>query len=498
MNNADIQRLLVYRQEAGTFLSVNELQTIFDQSTFSRIRPFVTVPDATRSFNRRILRRIVHEPNNYLLLRWARTVEPQLGYTEQASPSRRYAGTPDQFYARFRVSRAGDFSLGMTMKKDAGETLTWTPAKNYYGFDYTSLHAQVMNKGRIRNLIVGDFQAQFGQGLTLGSVFGIGKNGEAVATMRRANLGFLPYTSLYEAGYFRGAALSVAISKHFTLHTLASRRGRDGVVIQDTAATTADYLSSFSYSGLHRTASEQAARNSFSESNLASVLQFKNNFIDAGLIGHFTHFNKPLIRPATVYNQFYFAGDQNVNLGGYLNITRSNYSFFSEVAQTQGQGLGLVTGVLVSATARLDLSMVYRRFEKNFYSFYSNAIAENSVCQNETGMYWGWKYAINKKTSVTGYVDLFMFPWLRYRSYAPSDGNEWLVRLNHKPSKTVSFFVQMRTTAKQRNTGIDHNLYKTDQGIKRSYWINCDYQANGNVSFRARSSAVTKSMAGKP
>jgi len=497
LNQEQINSIITYRLNAGTFISVYELQTILDREAFLKIIPFVTVPDATQSFNKNIFKRITTEQNNYLLLRWGRTVEQQQGYSEKASVYNRYAGPPDNFYARFRTSRLGDFSLGFTMKKDAGETINWNPSKKYYGFDYLSFHIQAMNKGNVKNLIVGDYQAQFGQGITLGSVFGIGKNGEVVNTMRRTNLGFLPYTSTYEAGYFRGAALSYSLWRNFTLHTMVSSRGRDGSLQIDTLSSTADFLSSFSYTGLHRSPTEVANRNALTESNLASIVQFNKKSFDAGMILHHTQFSKPLLRSPSLYNQFEFNGTDNTNAGAYLNYNLSNYSFFSEFSQTINQGRAVVAGILTSLTPSLEASLVYRKFDRNFYSFYGNAIAESSIPQNESGMYWGWKYSFNKKYSLACYLDLFSFPWLKYRSYAPSDGSEWLVRLNMRPTKTVSVFLQVREESKQRNLGINNNLYLTGNGVKRNYWINCDYAANERLTFRSRVQYSSYSLAGK-
>ncbi|MBI1768964.1 MAG: hypothetical protein HYR67_11375 [Bacteroidetes bacterium] len=489
-----INLFLKYRNEAGPFLSIYELQSIFDSDTFYKIISFVTVPDATQSFNKTIFKRIVSEPNNYLLLRWGRTAEQQKGYSENTSPSSRYVGSPDNFYSRFRTNRAGDFSLGFTLKKDAGEKIVWEPSRKYYGFDYLSFHLQTVNKGKIKNLIIGDYQAQFGQGIALGSFFGVGKNGEAVNTMRRANLGFLPYTSIYEAGYFRGAAISYSLGKKFTLHSMASSRGRDGSLQQDTVASTADYLSSFSYTGLHRSASELANRNSVTETNFAGIFQFKNHSLDVGLIFHQTQFSIPFQRNPSIYNQFAFNGDANTNAAVFLNYNFNNFAFFSEFTQTINNGRAAVAGILGSLTPKLDVSLVYRRFDKNFYSFYSNAIAENSTPQNESGIYWGWKYSFNKKYSIAGYFDLFSFPWLKYRSYSPSDGSEWLLRFNYRPSKTVYIFLQARQESKQRNTSSDTNLYLTGNGTKQNYWINCDYSANARLSFRTRAQFSSYSL----
>jgi len=90
----------------------------------------------------------------------------------------------------------------------------------------------------------------------IGFCFWNWENGEAVNTMRRPNLGFMPYTSVYEAGFFRGTALSYSLSKcNVSFHGLYP--GRDGALQQDTISST-EYLSSISYTGLHRTANELA------------------------------------------------------------------------------------------------------------------------------------------------------------------------------------------------------------------------------------------------
>jgi hypothetical protein len=485
---AQIQSFLTYRKEAGPFLSVYELQNIpgFTKELFLKVAPFVTVEDPSKSFNKSIFKRIVEERNNYLLMRWAQTLEQQRGYSSQTDSASRYQGSPANLYARFRVSKPGDFSLGFTLEKDAGEVIRWDPAKKYYGFDYVSVHAQVLNKGKIKNLIVGDYQAQFGQGIALGSVFGIGKNGEAVATVRRSNVGFSPYTSQYEAGYFRGAAVTYEVQRNLFLHALFSNRTRDGNIQSDTIQNTADVISSFSYTGLHRTPNELANRASISENNIATILNFKNQSIDAGLLFHQTKFNSQLVRNPTPYNQFYFNGNQNTNLGAFLNYSFRNVSFFSEWVHTLNNGNALVAGILTSLTNKLDMSFAYRNFERNFYSFYSNALAENSIPQNENGMYWGWKYSFNKKYSISGYADIFAFPWLKFRSYAPSEGSEWLLRFNYKPTKTISLFLQVREENKQRNTGNDTNLYQTSLGTRRNYWANIDYAAAPQLNFKTR------------
>lgn len=498
LDPAQIQAFLRYRGDNGPFVSVYELQSIpsLTPEVIQKLAPFVTVNDPSATLNQSILKRLLETQNNYLILRWSRTLETQRGYSTNTDSTSRYAGSPDQTYARFRVAKPGDFSLGFTLEKDAGESMRWDPAKKYYGFDYVSFHAQAINKGKINNIILGDYQAQFGQGIALGSVFGIGKNGEAVTTTRRSNLGFSPYTSLYEAGYFRGAAVTYQLLPNVFLHSMYSVRSRDGNINQDSLQSSG-VASAFTYTGLHRTPTELANRSTISETNIASVLNFKTRQLDAGLLAHQTNFSIPLQRAPRAYNQFSFAGNQNTNVGGFLNYSFQNISFFSEWCHSIGGGSAWVAGLLASLTNKLDVSLHVRYFDRNFYSFYSNAFAEASTPQNERGLYWGWKYNFNKKYSISGYADIYYFPWLKYRAYARAEGSEWLIRFNYRPSKSVAMFLQAREETKERNNQQDANLYGTALATRRNYWFNIDYGVAPTLSFKTRIQLSTFAFEGQ-
>jgi hypothetical protein len=481
----DINSFLQYREQNGPLLSVYEMQSVpgWTRAKFDKIIAFVTVYDSESGLNTSIFSRMLREKNNYLVLRYERILETKQGYRESTDSAQRYAGSPDKFYLRYRVARSNDFSLGFTAEKDAGEAMKWSPAEKQYGFDYLSWHAQVQNKGKIKNLIAGDFQTQFGQGLVLGSVFGFGKNAETITTVRRSNLGFLPYTSLNENLFFRGLATSHSISKNIVLHGFASKTFKDAHVqglLEDNSS-----ISSFSSSGLHRTPAEIRTRKQIEVTDLGAVLQFRIPTLDAGLIFHTTDFSRTVLPASSPYNQFSFRGSQNQNAAIYLNYTRANVTFFSEAAHTFLHGSAVTAGLLGNISHQIEISVLYRDFGKDFYSFHSNAFSENTSPQNEQGFYWGWKFTPNTKYSFSGYMDLFRFPWLIYRGYAASEGSEWLVRFNYTPSKKIFLFVQAREESKLRNLPDEANLYRNSNGIKRNFWINCDYAAAG-LSFKTR------------
>ena len=123
------------------------------------------------------------EDNNALFLRYERVVQARRGYSAPDTLSggrlsSRYLGSPDKLLLRYRVSRAKDFSLGITAEKDAGEPLAWQPGQRRYGADFVSAHFVVQERGRLKTLALGDYQLQFGQGLLLSSGLQVGKGGE--------------------------------------------------------------------------------------------------------------------------------------------------------------------------------------------------------------------------------------------------------------------------------------------------------------------------------
>ena len=490
LSEKQIHAFMNYKSEEGNLFSIYELQAIpeFDLHMINRMLPFVKVIAPQSSISPSMLKRMLEPGNNYLLTRYERTIETKKGFLE-TDDDKRFKGSPDKFYMRFRSSKPGDFSIGLTADKDAGEPFSWSPRKNQYGPDFLSCHAQIINKGTIKNLLIGDFQCQFAQGLILGGAFGLGKGGETITTTRKSNIGILPYSSVNESGFYRGAAATIELHKNLLVSGFYSGTRRDATMGSDDALNTT--ISSFQYSGLHRSNRELANRKQILETSYGTVLNYRKRRVDAGIIFQSMHYSIPIEKTASVYNQFLFQGKQNTNISSFFNYTVSNFSFFSEAAKSLAGGFGAIAGVLGALHQNLEVSIVYRKFDKNFYTFYSNAFSENSQPQNETGIYWGWKYAWNKRYSVSGYTDLFRFPWLAYRRYAPSQGYEWLLRFNYQPSRNILMFVQAREESKARNLPAANNLYSVAQGTKRNYWAVVQYSVTDHLKLKTRAQFST-------
>ncbi|SMG33400.1 Helix-hairpin-helix motif-containing protein [Marivirga sericea] len=493
LSNLQINEFLNHRATAGNLLSIHELQSIpeFDLKIIYEILPFVTVRETgLQADNRPLLQRILNEKNNYLMVRSDRILEQKQGYIAKNERERKYLGDPYRVYTRFRVKHTDDFSIGFTTEKDAGEQFNWDPARDQYGMDYWSFHAQLQNQGRLKNIILGDYQLQFGQSLLFGAGFALGKGSQTVATARRSNLGILPYTSVLETNFFRGVATTFELNDNLDLTTFYSYNPINGNIDLDSARSAEEFFTSIRLSGFHRTESELAGKNAIKAQNFGGNLLFntKSENLNIGLNYIQTVYDRPYFRQPNKYNQFEFGGTQNQNYGFFTNYYWRNFHLFGEGAISSSGGIGVLGGFIASVMPSLQTSFIIRKYERDFHTFYGTAFGEGTRNINEQGIYWGLKFQPSKKLTMSGYYDRFSFPWLRFRADGPSTGNEFLGRIAYSFSRQIKLYAQARVENKERNVELEGNpnLYGLTNAEKRNYIINLDVRPKGIVSLKTR------------
>jgi hypothetical protein len=505
LNELQINNFLNYRQKYGKLLTIYELQAVpaFDLPTIYQLLPFVEVRDAGANASPQpLLKRIAQEhDNHYLLLRYDQTLETRRGYTDQASPSQTYLGSPARLYARYRLSHAQDFSFGFTLEKDAGEQIVWNPATRRYGADFISFHAVLQNQGRFKTIALGDYQLQIGQGLLLSAGFTVGKGAETVQTVRRPRLGIRPFTSAIESSYLRGGAFTYDLGQ-FELTGFYSRTRRDGSLseVENDSLAIDDpdnlFIETLRISGLHRTEREIAGKGIFREQTWGTHLNFthpkKNLHIGASFIR--TDYNLPFRRNArssrdSLLYLFEFQGKTNYNFGLNFNYQWQNFSFFGEAAQSRSGGRGILSGLVASLASNVDFAMFFRHYDRDFHTFFGSALGEGTRNINEQGIYGGIKINVSSKIKVAAYYDRFRFPWLRFRVDAPSEGYEWLGRITYQINKKISLYAQFREEVKDRNvsTEVSQTAFREIKAAnKHNYLLNLDYQAEKILRLRSR------------
>ncbi|GAB3821670.1 helix-hairpin-helix domain-containing protein [Pontibacter rugosus] len=485
-----------YVQENGELLSIYELQAIpgFDRLTINQLLPFVRVQDAgLQADTRPLWQRVIGEDNNALILRYERTLQQRRGYTAIDTNSRsrsRYLGSPEKLYLRYRISHARDYSFGITAEKDAGEQFTWSPSTRRYGFDYYTMHLQLYNKGRFKTIALGDYQLQIGQGLLLSSGYSVGKGSETITTVSRPNLGIRPYNSVLEYAFLRGGAVTYDAGKIDITAFYSNKLVDANLQAQlDTLLTETQFFSGIQTTGFHRTPTELANKDQVREQVYGTSLQYQsdNRTLQAGITALASNYSSPLRKAGAPYQRFEFSGTENYNIGTNYSYTWQNVYLFGETAVSKSGGLGTVNGLIANLSNRVEMSMLYRYYARNFHTFYGSAFGEGTRNINEQGFYTGIKIKPLPKWEITAYYDRFKFPWLRYLVDAPSRGDEYLVRLYFKPNRQSSLYAQMRYESKGRNlTGNTTAMDYVAQAERRNYLLYFETSPTKTLNLKSR------------
>lgn len=498
LNPEQISNLIMYRNNFGALISLYELQAVpgFDLFTIDRILPFVTLGESiSRSQN--FWTRVQSEQQAYLLFRHRRVWETRKGFapadtSNNGTISNRYLGDPNELYVRFRIQHSRDFSMGMTLDKDPGEQFMWDTKSARYGFNFFSFHFTRYFVGKWKVVSLGDFQASFGQGLVFGAGYTLGKGAETVPTVRRSSIGILPYTAALEFGFFRGVGATYQL-KNWQVSLISSFAPRDGRSQSeiDSVGNEQSTISSFNQSGLHRTPSELSTKSRFRELSLGGNTQYSHpsGKFQAGSNILYTRFNQAWIRDSQVYNQFEFSGQSNSVGSIYFNYNWKNFYVFGESAISHSRGKGTILGFVSSLSRKVDFSLLWRKYDRDFHSFFSTGFAESTRPNNEQGVYLGIEIRPTTRWKINGYYDYFRFPWLKFRIYAPSVGSEWITRITYRPSRALSAFVQIRQEKKDRNiadSGEPNLPYRVLPITKINGLLSLEYQVSKSVFLRSR------------
>jgi hypothetical protein len=473
LNDIQINNLFNHIKRNGRLITIYELQGIndFDIQTIRKILPYVRVSDNFSSSHFSV-REMFKDGSHTVLLRYARTIEDQTGFSAidsaklYSSQNSRYIGSPDRLYARYRFTYSNNVSWGITAEKDQGELFFKNNQRFNYdwyeqglkgnqktGFDFYSAHFYLHNIRFIKSLAIGDYQATFGQGLTMWSGYSFGKSSDIMSTKKSAT-GIKPYTSVDENRFLRGAATTVKFKK-FEATGFYSQKYVDANVADTMENGEVAAISSLQETGYHSTLGEIADKHTTQQTIYGGNIAYKATQFSIGVTAAHYVLNTDLKRSLSTYNQFDYTSRTNTNIGIDYNLVLRNFNFFGEEAMSANGGKAFLNGVLVSLDPRLSLSITHRYYERNYQNLLSNGFAENTMAANEKGLYVGIVAKPATKFSFTAYYDRFEFLWMKNGVNAPSSGTDYMAQLNFTPSKRFDAYFKIRSRTKFKNTAAD-------------------------------------------
>ena len=450
LSDTQINALFKHIDCYGKLKSIFELQSVvgMDLLTIHWIQPFVYVNEDD-GFSDFSFRRLREEGTHDIMLRSKRTLQEQAGFiTDPLTGKKNFLGSEYGTYMRYRFQYRKNILVGMTFENDIGE-----PLRN--GPDFKSASLFIREAKALKQLVIGDYQVQFGQGLTCWNSMAFGKSSFSVQVKRNAQ-GLKPYSSVNESSFFRGAGVTVG-NKFISVTGFASRRKLDATFNTDTVLTDDGMaVNSIVLGGLHRTESEIAKKNLLTEIISGGNIQVQKGMWKLGTVAVQRSLSDSIAVRTDWYANGKFTGKSQSAVGIYAEGVWQNVSLFGEVSRSSNNSWAYVSGLTAALHSRVSVTVLFRNFNQDFQSVYSNVIAEgNSVFpSNERGVYASVQAQLSKKISVNAYTDGVQFPWLRYQVTGPSSFSDNLIQFNYKPDKKHEFYARMRI----RRTSIDRSV----------------------------------------
>ena len=450
LNDFQLASLLHYRDSLGPVYSIYELMCLpgFNQLDVQRLRPFLRFseqPSNEAQPSKPSLRRL----RNQLAIRFRTPLETPVGYTDAYTGNGKYLGNKHSYLMRYSLRAGKHLELGLTAEKDAGEPCFDGTFRT--GIDYLGGHIALKDYKRVKMLVLGRFDAGFGEGLTFWSGMSMGKSGSTLGGSRRS-MGLRPHSSAYEAQYRQGVGLSMELGKRLDFTVFGSYRLADARMATDTLIDNEQAFTSLLESGYHRTTSELASRHTMPEVVAGGHVRYNLNTAQLGLTFVHQQFNGKYDKAAAVY-ELSPPPSAKTALGANFKLTLRQHSLFGEASIDLNNGgrLAALMGGMFSISNTVQVSLVGRSYARELNPRYTAGLSEGSN-SNEHGLYLGTSLLPAKGWRLSAYIDLFRFPWMRYGIYSPSNGRDLLLLSEHSLTPRVS--AQLRLRHKQRATNL--------------------------------------------
>lgn len=474
-----IQYIIAYREKNGYLVSQYELAAIegFTPEIIRSLSPFIlfNIPsDSISSVHKGVYQR--------LMIRLRSTYPQAQGYrSTSGDKSAAYPGLPISLYSRYHFEIPGKLEFGMVTDHDAGEELF--KGSNRYGPDYYSGFVSLKGRGFLRQLTVGDFLLRFGQGVSFWTGSGMGKSVDGIRIMKSGQ-GIRPYTSTDENRFFRGISTTLG-SGPFKLMLFYSNKNRDANIVSD-AGTGEQYFTSLQTSGYHRTTSEIEDERSVNEQIVGGYTELRFRKFRAGALFAHQQFGLPMNIGNSPYKSKDFLGSDNYNLGLDYQLALSRVQFFGETGLSKSGKPGAVQGLVWNAHPQVGWAVYYRYFDAGFHTFYGSSLSESSGNNNESGLYTGVMLYPLPKVKISGYIDIYHFPWLTYSTMSPCSGNDFMAQVDMALSKRFSFYIKGKFESKpQKAAGATGVVGDVDE-MTTKLRVHTEWTVNERVTLRTR------------
>ncbi len=459
---SQIEGIKQHKLKFGNLIAVQELQVIawFDRFSIFKILPYITIKKQLVSTEQR----------RELFIR----NKKQFSYSKGSWIDN------SSLMIKLRADLTKNISAGFIAEKDAGEKITFN--HEIHGFDYYSFFLSFKGSGLVKKFIVGDYRMQYGQGLTAwsGSAF----SGGTILGVFKSGSGISPAISTDENNFLRGGAISISKS-NWILDCWYSTHKKDAKIYKDDQ-TNEKYFTSFQTTGLHRYEDEIINRKKLRETYFGTTLCYHHDAFEIGVTGTRINYSVEMHPNGALYDQFDLSGKSAFNVGAYYNFSFKNTLVYGEESQSENKAFGRAHGIILSANKNLSFSMFYRSYSFEYIPGINNAFGSSSKSTNETGIYTGFSYKINRSVTLMTIADIYQFPYLKYRVDLPSIGSEFIQQFDYSPGKKLNIQLRYKRKEKQLNSSmVMRNLILENQ-VSQAFRFYSRFTIDDNWDYSTR------------
>jgi hypothetical protein len=381
LNNEQIDAILLYQYKHG-FRSVYELQLIncLKDYEIRNLLPFVEVRGDEERGKEIYFREVFQYAKHEMTLRVdARNIED-------------FEGDPMYGKLRYRFNYQNHVQAGVTLDRATGAP--WEKV-NYGGY------IQLKDIGPMKTIVAGNYQANFGYGLVVGSPFKRGKSAYIQSTAT-TDEGLKKFSSVGDSyNYFHGVGATAQIK----------------------------WANVSAFYSLREDKKTEAWQHVIGVNATARWRKLKVGVTGIEVIG--------LLGDEVKGDRLKVKG--NGAMGANVRYNWGRVDVWGEVAASQGDkwGWGTIMGVRVNPISDINLLAIYRYYSPEYDNIYANALSSKTRVYDEHGGYLGVEYNRLKNWQLSVFGDVW------------KEGYETMAQADFVPKKNYN--MHMRLRAKQKN-----------------------------------------------
>ena len=382
LSDEQIDAILMYQYKYG-FKAIYELQLIdcLKDYEIRNLLPFVVIKgDRLEAKGKEMyFREVFYYAKHEMTLRGdARNMED-------------FVGDPMYGKLRYRFNYQNRVQAGVSVLRRQGDEAIRQEGERW---DYGG-YIQLKDIGPMKTVVAGNYQANFGYGLVVGSPFKRGKSAYIQSTAT-TDEGLKKFSSVGDSyNYFHGVGATARIKWADLSAFYSLRKGKEDA-------------------WNHVVGMNATARWKKLKVGVTGVESISDNG------------NRESVNGKTV-------------MGVNMRYNWGKVDVWSEVAASQGDkwGWGTIMGLRVNPISDLNLLAIYRYYSPEYDNIYANALSSKTRIYDEHGGYLGMEYNRIKNWQLSVFGDLW------------KDGYETMIQANYISSKDYKMHMPLR--AKRKN-----------------------------------------------